>query len=570
MLDRVSDALGRIHGIFEGGAPGSKILLTTRNRKVGEVVGSRNQLDLPFLSQDDSWQLFQQSLRLEKKIVEKCGGVPLAIKALASALHGKERIEEWKSMRDSNLLAVEGKEHSVSACLMLSYFYLPFHLKECFTLCSLFPKGHWIDKEALIDQWIAHDMITADDGVDYLGVQWPQVLQLSCSNDVVEYVGRVRCKMHDLVHDLARSILDRQISLVPKEETSSTKSYRYFSLTEQPEKPVPKNCYKNTRAIYAHEGNDIIFEKAMKKARHLRSITVESIYSAMVPSTIFLATNLKYIHMSRLHCEALPESISDVWGLQALYVTNSRLVKFPESISKLQKLRTLNLSYCALVSNIPDAIGNCHMISSIDLSHCSSLEVLPNFTRRNRKLRVLRLGYTRLERLPSSITTLVNLECLDLQWCFNLVELHEGIGGLMKLQVLNLENCGRVRTMPVSIGQLSGLRSLDLFVVGEGEEYAGISKLGNMNRITGNLTIRGIDCVRDPSEAQQACLQQKTNLQRLMLVWNIFDVVRTGMEEAVLDGLEPPSAIQELYMLAHDGISVQYGRGVDGDRRGHR
>jgi len=96
----------------------------------------------------------------------------------------------------------------------------------------LFPKGYWIDKEQLIDQWIAHDMITSADDVDYLeyiGYEcFNSLVQMSFLQDVEEnYYGRVTCKMHDLIHDLAHSILKDEISLdVPKEGTSLTKSYR--------------------------------------------------------------------------------------------------------------------------------------------------------------------------------------------------------------------------------------------------------------------------------------------------------------------------------------------------------
>ena len=232
------------------GAYGSRILLTTRSRKVAEVEGSAYQFDLPFLSPNDSWKLFQQSVLMPPKglgiefvdvgkdIVKKCGGIPLAIKALAGVLRGKELIGEWQAMRDSNLLHFVGEESgvSVSACLRLSYFHLPSHLKQCFTICSLFPKGHKIDKEQLIDLWIAHDMITLEPGVDYL-----DYIGHKCFNSLVQMsflqvenvsVGRLTCSMHDLVHDLARSVLDGEISLdVPKDPIIYTKSYRYFSLT---------------------------------------------------------------------------------------------------------------------------------------------------------------------------------------------------------------------------------------------------------------------------------------------------------------------------------------------------
>jgi len=77
------------------GSPGSRILLTTRSRNVAEAVESTTLIDLPSLSEDYSWQVFQQSYgnavehdfeEVGKEIVNKCSGVPLAIKVLAGVL----------------------------------------------------------------------------------------------------------------------------------------------------------------------------------------------------------------------------------------------------------------------------------------------------------------------------------------------------------------------------------------------------------------------------------------------------------------------------------------------------
>ena len=93
------------------------------------------------------------------------------------------------------------------------------------TICSIFPKGHLIDKDQLIDQWIAHDMIP-ECGVNYLEYigddYFSHLVQMYFIQYVKEEVdGKVICKMHDLVHDLARSILGDEISLViPNEEGS--------------------------------------------------------------------------------------------------------------------------------------------------------------------------------------------------------------------------------------------------------------------------------------------------------------------------------------------------------------
>ncbi|RLM48696.1 hypothetical protein C2845_PMPSC055824 [Panicum miliaceum] len=330
-----------------------------------------------------------------KDIVKKCGGVPLAIKALAGALRGKELIGEWQAMRDSNLLHFVGEERgvSVSACLRLSYFQLSSHLKQCFTICSLFPKGHEIDKEQLIDLWIAHDMLTLESGVDNLDdighKCFNSLVKMSFLQDVNEYYGRVTCGMHDLVHDLARSILDDEISLdVPKDQTCCTKSYRYFSLTGQAQNVPPKNMFQKARSIYVDNCADAIFG-ALKDTRHLRSITVGTRYMQAIPIAILQVKNLKYLVISRLRCKALPEAISDIWSLQALYVTFSDIVELPKSIGKLKKLRKLNLFWCRKLKCLPDSIGDCQMVSSIDLRKCEVVRVLPESIGRMEKLRVL-------------------------------------------------------------------------------------------------------------------------------------------------------------------------------------
>ena len=493
-------------------------------------------------------------------------------------------------MRDI-LLEVEGEE-SVSKCLKLSYFHLPSNLRRCFTMCSLFPKGHLIYKQQLIDQWIAHDMIILTPGVDdleHIGhIYFSSLAQVSFLEDVEETNGRVSCKMHDLVHDLARVILSEEISTgVPEDETSSTKGCRYFCLTniQEPRKLLPEKVFDNARAVYVDNSDAIISGKALKKAKHLRSVIADHIISTAVLSAIFEVKNLKYLEMTRLQCEALPEAVTDIWSLQALHLTYSGLLEMPKSIGKLHKLRTLNLSHCEEMKCLPDSIGNCRMLSSIDLCDCQKLIALPNSIGRIEKLRVLRLGRTKLKNLPSSINTLRNLECLDLFCCRELVELPEGIDNLQKLQVLNLKNCERLVElpegisnleklqnlildgcselggMPRGIGQLNRLQKLGLFVVGEGEKFAGISELANVGGNSEDLIVRGIEHVIEPHDAHKACLKQKTNIQRLTLDWNRHDGIgeaNTELQQGVLDGLEVPPGIKKLEIRGYSGR--QYAR----------
>ncbi|CAD6254751.1 unnamed protein product [Miscanthus lutarioriparius] len=399
-----------------------------------------------------SWQLFQQSFgnamkdldsefqEVGKEIVNKCVGVPLAIKVLAGVLRVKKRLEQWQAIKESNLLDVEGRERQVSACLWLSYFNMPFHLKQCFTICSIFPKGYWIDKDQLIDQWISLDMV-----------------------------------MEDVVKDLEIIGNDYFNQLV-----------QMYFIQDVKERNGEKVKY-----------DDFIFGKSLKKAKHLRSITVENVHTSAL-TAILQTKNLRYLSISGLRYEPLPEVISEIWSLQALHVTSSNLVKLPESIGKLQKLIVVNLSYCWHLTSLPDSIGTCVMISSIDLFGCKKVATLPSSISRNKRLRD--------------------------------VESYEDSKG---------------------IGQLTRLETLGLFVMGEDDEnYAHISELENINKISRELTIHGIRHCMDPDVAHKECLKQKTNLQSLTLICASDVGVNS---ESHLDGLEPPPGIGNLKIVRYSG-----------------
>lgn len=203
--------------------------------------------------------------------------------------------------------------------------------------------------------------------------------------------------------------------------------------------------------------------------------------------------------------------------------------------------------------SLPDSVGDCHMMSSLDLCYCENLTALPSSIGNIKHLREIRLGLTKIERLPESIVTLGNLECLDLWCCHVLVELPGGIRDLNRLETLNLDGCNGMGSMPVGIGQLSRLQKLGLFIVGEDEQSAKISELGNISRIGGGLTIRNIPYGMDLNDAYKACLRLMTNLDMLALSWRSTKKVDPEKELAVLDVLELPPGIKGLEVHGYAG-----------------
>ncbi|KAJ4962585.1 hypothetical protein NE237_022524 [Protea cynaroides] len=124
------------------------------------------------LLEEDCWALFKQRafsmgkeenvdfVMIGNDIVKKCGGVPLATKALRSLMHFKHTKTEWLFVRNIEIWDLpKDKESTILPDLRLSYNHLPSHLRQFFTYCSIFPKGYRIKKEQLIHLWMANGSI---------------------------------------------------------------------------------------------------------------------------------------------------------------------------------------------------------------------------------------------------------------------------------------------------------------------------------------------------------------------------------------------------------------------------
>ncbi|RHN74271.1 putative P-loop containing nucleoside triphosphate hydrolase [Medicago truncatula] len=142
---------------FVYGAPGSKIIVTTRIAHVASIMQTVEPYYLSELCDDDCWMLFSkhvlfgyansnvhQNLRkMGKQIIKKCKGLPLAVKTLAGLLRCKDDTREWYKVLNSEIWDLQNDESNILPALRLSYHYLPSHVKRCFAYCSVFPKDYW-------------------------------------------------------------------------------------------------------------------------------------------------------------------------------------------------------------------------------------------------------------------------------------------------------------------------------------------------------------------------------------------------------------------------------------------
>ncbi|GAY31822.1 hypothetical protein CUMW_272350 [Citrus unshiu] len=156
---------------FMAGAPNSKIIVTTRHSNVASTMGSIEHYNLKLLSDEDCWSVFakhafesrdagahQFSELFRKKIVAKCGGLPLAASTLGGLLRARHTEDAWEDILSSKMWDLP-QETDILPVLRLSYHYLPSCLKRCFTYCAIFPKDYEFEKNELVFLWVAEGMI---------------------------------------------------------------------------------------------------------------------------------------------------------------------------------------------------------------------------------------------------------------------------------------------------------------------------------------------------------------------------------------------------------------------------
>ncbi|XBI77627.1 hypothetical protein VPH35_070695 [Triticum aestivum] len=153
---------------------GSAIIVTSRNCRVASIMGTIPPHKISLLDEDQSWELFHRNtfgrevekqeelISMAKRIVQKCKGLPLAIKTIAALLVSKHH-NQWLTVLDSNIWKDDIViSTGIVPALQVSYDHLSSEAKICFSFCAIFPKDSQMDKDMLIQLWMANDFIASE------------------------------------------------------------------------------------------------------------------------------------------------------------------------------------------------------------------------------------------------------------------------------------------------------------------------------------------------------------------------------------------------------------------------
>lgn len=157
-------------------------------------------------------------LEIGKEIVEKCGGLPLALRTLGSSLFLKVNIQEWKFVRDNELWSLPQNEDTILPSLKLSYDQLPSYLKQCFSCFCLFEKDFHFSNFHLTGFWEALGFLPPPNRGETVEDVINHILHEIWSRSFLQYfivLGSLcEFKLHDLVHDLALYVAKHVFQLV--------------------------------------------------------------------------------------------------------------------------------------------------------------------------------------------------------------------------------------------------------------------------------------------------------------------------------------------------------------------
>ncbi|XP_023891745.1 putative disease resistance protein RGA3 [Quercus suber] len=373
------------------GAKGSMLIVTTRIETIARMMATVLPIHhMGFLSDDDSWSLFkgrafgmgrvEEKSELEaigKEIVKKCGGVPLAIKALGSLMSLKSRKSDWESVEKSQIWDLDlpiGKD-SILLALKLSYNHLPPHLRQCFAFCCVYPKDHDLEMNKLIQLWMANGFIpfkepseSYDFGVDIFN----ELVWRSFFQDVKEeQPGYITCKMHDLMHDLAQSIMSHECLAVESGKDVKVagriihmsfdwNSSQAFSLNEDLCKVRSLHSCLGT---YDRKASLPFF----LKQKYLRVLDFRSVVQE-VPRSINNLKHLRYLDMSRSKIKVFPESTTCLLNLQTLKLDNCySLCKLPNGMKHMKNLMYLGITNCHSLTHMPKGMGQLTCLQSLSI-----------------------------------------------------------------------------------------------------------------------------------------------------------------------------------------------------------
>ncbi|CAL4914177.1 unnamed protein product [Urochloa decumbens] len=368
------------------GNEGSKLLITTQHERVSTMMSNILNIQLEGLKDDECWEILKayafsgwnsnghNDLELiGQRVASNCRGSPLAAKSLGTLLsNANGQREQWESiLSEMQFLEDDRNTDTILASLQISYQHLPYHLKQCFALCSMYPPGLEFSKDELVRLWMADGLVKSNGrkrvemeaGRCFDELLWRSLFETSRS------LSNQKFRVPNLMLDLARRVSKYEsLTLSPDDS----------QVAEHPE------LVRYATILCPNEGAlafDMIYRYG--KLRLLKLSPTIKLPSNQVPSALFSKlTFLRALDLSYTVLEVLPDSVGCSIHLRYLNLRNTLIKTLPETICKLFNLQTLDLSYCYWLMDLPESMNRLvnmrHLCLHLDWDRVTAFRSMPS------------------------------------------------------------------------------------------------------------------------------------------------------------------------------------------------
>nr|XP_029118818.1 putative disease resistance protein RGA3 [Elaeis guineensis] len=379
---------------LQNGLADSRILITTRNINIAKQMGAIYNHMVEKLSREDGWSLICKMVFEEgdeqdmhdlsdtgMKIVEKCDGLPLALRTVGGVLRTKaKRQSEWLQVLHSPAWSFAKLPDGMMGALYLSYQDLPPPLKQCFTCLSLFPEDYLITRDPFVNSCMAEGFVTSEGSMplhDVVEGYWRELVQRNLLQPDPSWYDEQGCRMHDLLRSLAQHIAQDECFVGDAQaferkigaSSSSSIKLRRLSIVDEKLETIPDLIKEQTslrtllliRSPLIHDLPEDLF----RKLRSLRVLDLSKTTINNVPTSLGDLVHLRYLDLHATPIREIPESIANLKNLQFLTLHNCKyLHSLPSGILGLISLRRLVVRDTP-IDGLPMGIGRLQKLHSI-------------------------------------------------------------------------------------------------------------------------------------------------------------------------------------------------------------
>ncbi|KAF7004899.1 hypothetical protein CFC21_020067 [Triticum aestivum] len=478
------------------GKRGSKILLTTRSRYVFPDLGPDVRYTaMPVPEFDDAafFELFMhyalEDVQDQRKF--ESIGAEIAKKLMRSPLAAKTVGGNLRRQQEVKYWrGVNDKDliNKRTGPLWWSYYQLDEQARRCFAYCSIFPRRHRLRRDDLVRLWVAEGFIrSTDEGGDIEEVAEEIFNELLSISFLQPVVRGWEYYYYGMGKD---HYLVHDLLHDLAEAVAGSDCFRIDNNTSQKGGGWTGDVPRDVRHLFVQSYDATLITEKILELGKLHTLIIYSVGGDTPVEEIVIKNILKSLPKLRVLAIAFGEEDAFICGQNIFAVT----------ISQLKHLRYLAVrveNTCTVI--LPSTVNQLYQVQLLDFGRCSGL----------------------------------------LLSCHDLVNLRHLLCG-SEFAELSISN----------ISWLISLQTLQTFQVWgllKGQEA---KQLRYLNRLSGKLSISGLESVESREEALEVDLAAKKRLTDLTLSF----FASSEVAAMVLEGLCPPVGLKDLTIRGYNGL----------------